>query len=261
MESVAEIAVRTAAQCREILANMLGSDSEECARCGGTGWVVDGSRLAHPCDCSIERRVRSRLPKLYWSARLEDFPATVVQNALEWLLDARQGLRITGAPGTGKTHLAAALVRHLTAQNQAAMFRTCSRIYRELRQCFADGSSERVQMEELFNARFLVLDDLGAGGLSDFERRTTLEILDERLSACRPTVVTTNWALSEIAARMDDRIGSRLCTSTHIELPGADRRTEDARLVLALKGTPAPARSQEVANVSLDGGTRKAVGR
>ena len=65
-------------------------------------------------------------------------------------------------------------------------------------------------MSPVERMRFLVLDDLGAGSLSDCERRYTLELIDTRLNKLRPTIVTSNWNLQEIAERMDDRIASRL---------------------------------------------------
>lgn len=51
-----------------------------------------------------------------------------------------------------------------------------------------------------------------------------LEVLDRRLSQCKPTVVTTNWSLAEIAEQVDDRVASRLASFTCIELAGLDRR-------------------------------------
>jgi len=83
-------------------------------------------------------------------------------------------------------------------------------------------------MSPLEKARYLILDDLGAGSLSDCERRYTLELLDTRLNKMRPTVVTSNWSLQEIAERMDDRIASRLAGFAALELAGNDRRIKAA---------------------------------
>jgi DNA replication protein DnaC len=70
----------------------------------------------------------------------------------------------------------------------------------------------------------LVLDDLGAGSLSDHERRCTLELLDKRLDAMRPTVVTTNWTIEQIGKRMDERIASRLSGFVVMAFTGKDLR-------------------------------------
>jgi len=79
-------------------------------------------------------------------------------------------------------------------------------------------------MSTLEKSRFLVLDDLGAGSLSDCERRYTLELIDTRLNSMRPTIVTSNWNLEEISERMDDRVASRLAGFAALELAGKDRR-------------------------------------
>jgi DNA replication protein DnaC len=206
-----------------------GSDELECPECKGTGYVVDDTKRARSCTCTLEPRVRLCLPKRYWPATLEHFPAEIVQQALAWILDPQDGLRLSGPPGLGKTYLAAALVRHRCEQRQPAKFRQLSRVYRELRDCYASNRSEKEPLAELFSTPFLVLDDLGAGSLSDFERRTTLDILDERLNERRPTVVTSNWTLHQISERMDDRIASRLASFAHIELVGRDRRLHGAK--------------------------------
>jgi hypothetical protein len=100
--------------------------------------------------------------------------------------------------------------------------------------------SLRSLMRPYLDASLLALDDLGAGGLSDFERRVTLEIFDRRLNDRRPTVVTTNWELESIAEKMDDRIASRLATYACLRLGGEDRRLSvfggDKSLVLEHAG-------------------------
>lgn len=225
MQAVKEIADRLALSLQSP-ENTPDLDKPECAKCGDTGYFLDEQRKAHRCDCAIERGIRSRLPKLYWSARLGDFPGDLIAKVMAWLLAATSGLRLSGPVGIGKTHLAAAIVRHFEEQGKAVKFRTFSSVFRNLRECYSMNKSEREVLLELFTAPFLVLDDLGSGGLSDFERRSTLDILDERAMACLPTVVTTNWDLEEIARRMDDRIASRLSSFTVIAIGGRDHRPQ-----------------------------------
>ena len=79
-------------------------------------------------------------------------------------------------------------------------------------------------MQEYAEIPLLVLDDLGAGSLSDHERRCTLELLERRLNAMRPTVVTTNWTIEQIGKLMDERIASRLSAFAVISFIGKDLR-------------------------------------
>jgi DNA replication protein DnaC len=79
-------------------------------------------------------------------------------------------------------------------------------------------------LTRLTDAEFLVLDDVGAGSLSDHERRSTLHLLDRRINHLRPTIITSNLTVDEIGRAMDERIASRLNSFTAVALTGRDRR-------------------------------------
>lgn len=135
---------------------------------------------------------------------------------------------LCGPAGTGKTHLAAAITRACIEIGKPILFKRAGELYQRIRETYRDetGFTEEGALSEYANARLLVLDDLGAGALSDFERRYTLEVLDRRLNAMRPTIVTSNWTLEEIAQRMDERVASRLSSFTLLSFTGADKRQQ-----------------------------------
>lgn len=142
----------------------------------------------------------------------------------KWLASPGDGLFITGPVGTGKTHLAAAIVRCRLERGRRAVFYRTAEFFAAIRESYDRNTGERAVVDPLLTTPFLVLDDLGAGSLSDHERRFTLELLDRRGNAFLPTVCTSNWTLAEISQRMDDRIASRLAAFSSIELRGRDRR-------------------------------------
>lgn len=131
---------------------------------------------------------------------------------------------IPGAAGIGKTYLAAALVGESIRRGGHAAFKRCADLYAALRETYRTGASEESVLTDYRKASVLALDDLGAGSLSDHERRFTLEVLDRRHNRMLPTIVTTNWDLARISQQMDDRIASRLGGFTRIDLGTADRR-------------------------------------
>lgn len=198
------------------------SQTPECG-CGGTGYKMEG-QLAVPCPCGIERKIATLLPQRYRQAQLGDLPTDVVSFVTRWLDLVTDGLFITGPVGTGKTYLAAAILRNLMEKRRKVTWRRCAQFFTDIRETYRANTSEDSVLKPLEQAGFLILDDLGAGSLSDHERRFTLELLDRRLNASRPTIITTNWSLAQIAERMDDRIASRLATFTGLELSGDDRR-------------------------------------
>jgi DNA replication protein DnaC len=177
-----------------------------------------------PCVCQRERKIQRELPARYQLARLSDFPVELQSRAARWIAHPGDGLLIEGPVGSGKTYLAAAIVRARIESGMRASFRRSADLYAALRESYRLNASESDLMGPYRDAQLLVLDNLGAGSLTDFERRITLEILDRRLNDRRPTVVTTNWELDAIAEKMDDRIASRLAMYVNFRLDGRDRR-------------------------------------
>jgi DNA replication protein DnaC len=199
------------------------SQIEPCSLCPGDGWLVSGG-FARPCQCQIEQRITSALQLRYRTAKLLDFDLEVQQAIRAWLKKTSDGLLISGPSGTGKTHLGAAILRECLQKGRRAIFRRCADLYAALRETYRAAASEGDVLREYFGVPFLVLDDLGSGGLSDHERRNALEILDQRLNRSLPTVVTSNLGLDAIARLMDDRIASRLAGFFYFQLSGPDRR-------------------------------------
>lgn len=173
----------------------------------------------------IEKALAVTLPPKFLHARLADFARPLTELVSKWLSSPTEGLFIVGPTGSGKTHLAAAIVRMMYSVGKKASFRRASELYLQIRHSY-DGSylSETAILAGYRGTPMLVLDDIAAGSLSDHERRVALEVIDSRGNDMRPTVVTSNLSLEDIREKMDERISSRLGAYQKIALITADRR-------------------------------------
>lgn len=140
---------------------------------------------------------------------------------------------VTGPPGVGKTHLAAAYLREVIlahGEGRGWFLRTVD-LLKEIRNSFSDnsGDSER-RLLDYYGARvpFLVLDDLGAEKVSDFVLQTLYDLLDRRYGECLDTLITSNLSLEELAVHYlghGDRLASRIAgMGPTLVLKGKDRR-------------------------------------
>jgi hypothetical protein len=198
-----------------------------CVLCGDTGFVFvpgDSKRVTR-CECrTSDLKLRSILPPLFQPARLSDFTRPLMDAGQRWLAEPTSGLLLTGPTGTGKSWFAAGLVRALVEAGNKVTFSCASDFYAAIRASFNTDVSELTVLSQFTDVPFLAFDDLGAGGLSDFERRAVLGVLDRRLNFLRPSIVTSNLSVELIAEKLDERIASRLSGFTRIVMTGRDRR-------------------------------------
>jgi DNA replication protein DnaC len=137
------------------------------------------------------------------------------------------GLYLFGDCGTGKTHMAAALTRELLLKGQTVTFTCVPRLCYEVKKAF-DGDikiTEQNAIKVYTSCEYLVLDDLGAEKPTEWVKKTLGYIIYERDNMFKPTIITSNLSLDEIASHIDPRISSRIAgMSRIIHLQGPDWR-------------------------------------
>lgn len=202
----------------------------QCKECGDTGFVLS-PKGAKRCGCIIEKAICAQLPPRYHKARMCDFSRKLEEALLNLIKTRGDGLFVQGPVGSGKTHLAAAILRAVLEAGGSAKFLRASDMYAKVRATYGakndiavDYETEISLMASYVSTALLILDDLAAGSLSDHERRIALEVIDRRMNDGRSTIITSNWSREEIGAKMDERIASRLLAFQAVALTGADHR-------------------------------------
>ncbi len=146
-------------------------------------------------------------------------------------------LVLAGVYGSGKTHLAYAIANRALENGTDVLLGTCADLLDALRKSFQDNTYSET-FDTMKNVRLLVIDDLGAQSPTPWVNEKLLQVINYRLEARLPLVVTTNVDLRKRdQTAIDPRLVSRLMSGTGVDggwtryiiLPAGDFRPQVKR--------------------------------
>ena len=208
-------------------------DSPLCHICGGTGYV--GSNM---CEClrelcrqeqKKEVSILSGSTDSFQKFRLDYYPdridpkygaspRTIMERnfqccrryALSFSGDAGN-LLFVGGTGLGKTFLSACIARTVADRGFSVAYETANHLFGKLEQAKFNPSEEsRREADMLLACDLLIIDDLGTEMPGQFVTAALYGLLNDRLLAGKPMVISTNLNIDELSRRYSPQIASRL---------------------------------------------------
>ena len=208
-------------------------ESPICAHCGGLGYV--GSTM---CECLRElcrQEQKKQISVLtggkenFQQFRLDYYsdyvdpkygasPRMIMDRNFRTCRSYAQGfamnagnLLFIGGTGLGKTFLSACIARTVADKGFSVVYETASHLFSKLEQARFNGNEENRREAEKFTAcDLLIVDDLGTEMPGQFVTAALYSLVNDRILAGKPMVISTNLNIDEIRRRYTPQIASRL---------------------------------------------------
>lgn len=228
-------------------------DSPICDCCGGTGYV--GSNM---CECLLELCRQEQKKELsllsggrenFAQFRLEYYPDQYdpkygasprqimernyqhCRRYANFFTTNSGNLLFIGGTGLGKTFLSACIARTVADRGYSVMYETASHLFTKLEQAkFSNSEEAKMEAAKLGQCDLLIIDDLGTELPGPFVTAALYNLINDRLMADMPMVISTNLNVDELARRYSPQIASRLQGSfSRLTFVGEDIRVMKQR--------------------------------
>lgn len=135
-------------------------------------------------------------------------------------------LILYGATGLGKTHLSLAVAGEVINKGFGVIYGSAQNLLNRLEnEKFGRSGQDGDTLSLLLECDLLILDDLGAEFSTAFTLSAIYNIINSRMLASLPTIISTNLEPGELDKKYDQRIASRILGSfTPVYFCGRDIR-------------------------------------
>lgn len=208
-------------------------ESPICDHCGGTGYI--GSNM---CVCLLELCREEQKKELslltvgdasFGGFRLDYYPEAfdpkygasprvIMGKILEICrkyaanFSMQSGnLLFNGGTGLGKTHLSACIAQEVAHKGFSVAYESAQQLFSKMeKDRFHPDEESAAAVAKFFQCDLLIVDDLGTELPGNFTTAALYNLVNERLLAGKPMIISTNLNIGEINARYSPQIASRL---------------------------------------------------
>lgn len=210
-----------------------------CPHCGGTGYMG-----AVMCECLQElcrQEQKKELSSLlagketfenfrldYYSATEHDpktgeTPRALMQKTFLNCKNYAAGfslrspsLLFTGGPGLGKTYLSACIARTVADNGFSVVYDTAGQLVADFEAEKFGGDHDADLTEKYLQCDLLIIDDLGTEMTTQFSLSVLYRVINSRMMAELPVIISTNLSTAAISQRYPGPIASRLLGTYHL---------------------------------------------
>lgn len=161
---------------------------------------------------------KAQIPRKYIGRTFNDYTITPENERAVGLakgIVARKldkGLYLYGGVGTGKTYLASLIAQAFMHEGNTLIFGDVPTLLDEIKRAFDTGKSAAV-IDSYCGCDLLILDDIGAGQITEWNVGVLYRIINARYNAQKPVVATSNYdlrGLDDTLSRKDSSAGKRI---------------------------------------------------
>ena len=202
-------------------------DSPICDRCGGSGYV--GATM---CECLRELCRQEQKKELtflnvgresFEHFRLDYYPErdnirTVMEKTFQicrkyayGFTEKSANLLFSGDTGLGKTFLSACIARTVADRGYSVVYESAGHLFGKLERAkFENDEAAREETKKYTACDLLIIDDLGTEMAGQFVSAALYSLINDRLLAGKPMIVSTNLNSDDLSRRYSPQIASRL---------------------------------------------------
>jgi len=132
---------------------------------------------------------------------------------------------IVGPAGTGKTYFCSAMVEAMANKVNSLRGYNERDLLRLVRQKISNSNGDYLEyLHDLIDDNFLILDDLGSSGHTEWREEILMEAIDFRYETMWPTLITSNLFEKEFYETYGQRITSRIFAKENTIINLADMK-------------------------------------
>lgn len=197
-------------------------DCPICRNKGYTAVIENGSLIMRECECMAQRRtmkriIESGLKDLVESNTFDKYAtpqkwhSIAKKTAMDFVVNGSgKWFTISGAPGTGKTHLCVAIASELMKANKEVRYLLWREEAPRLKSLVNEREAYERRIEQIKRVDVLYIDDFLKGNVTAADINLAFEILNARYNSKRTvTIISTERTIEDILG-IDEAIGSRI---------------------------------------------------